>query len=156
MAERKAQMLQTMVMLALAAWGLQAHAAKPAASIVLCGLNPERAVACLDLEPGAPFHLDFINSIYRVPVREIFTFEPGKGVFLISVESPSAAVFEYYELVPPASGKLSLRRGVGDIRVLSSDYKDHRLTAGDRTLRLKGLVPDGEPLLVRVREGRCK
>jgi hypothetical protein len=42
---------------------------------------------------------------------------------------------------------------VGEIRLRSHDYENHRLSAGEKSLRLKGLVPDGEPLLVSVRTG---
>jgi len=128
----------------------------PAAYVVLSGGEPERVLACLPLEKGTPFYLEFINSIYLAPVREIFEYEPSEGICLVKVESPSAGVFEYYGLVPDRPGTAILRRPVGEFRLRSHDYEHHRLVVGEKSLRLKGLVPDGEPLLVRVRSVRTE
>jgi len=133
-----------------------AAAAWPATYVVLSGGEPERVLACLPLEKGTPFYLEFINSIYLAPVREIFEYEPSDGICLVKVESPSAGVFEYYGLVPDRPGTAILRRPVGEFRLRSHDYEHHRLVVGEKSLRLKGLVPDGEPLLVRVRSVRTE
>lgn len=125
-------------------------AAGPDMAIVLTTDDPERVVACLPLQAGAPFHLDYINSIYRQPVRETFVYEPGEGLFIIQVETPSPGVFEYLGLIPEEPGKAFLQRRLGPIRLLSSDYQNHRLTAGKTGLDLKGLVPGGRPLILRV------
>jgi hypothetical protein len=115
-----------------------------------------RDISCLPFEPGVPIHLYFINSIYQAPVRETFTYEPGHGLILNQVESPSAGVFEYYGLEHNSSGVAQIRRKVGEIRILSSDYENHAITVGQRSIRLKGLVSDGEPVLLKVEEGmRC-
>ncbi len=138
--------------LVLMAWALTARAT--AAWIVLSSDRPERVVACLPLQPGVPFHLEFINSIYRAPVRETFVYEPGEGLFVIRIESPSAGVFEYYGLIPEKSGVSRMKRKLDEIRILTSDYENHRLTVGKTTLRLKGLVADGEPIVLRIKEGK--
>jgi hypothetical protein len=100
------------------------------------------------------FELSFINSIYGAPVRETLVYEAGRGVFLTRVESPSAAVFEYYGLMPDSGGNgagvATLRRRVGEIRLRSHDYEHHRLVAGGSTIRLKGLIEDGKAAVVRV------
>lgn len=125
----------------------------PAALLVVSGGEPETVLACVPLERGTLFHLDFVNSIYLAPVRETFVYEPAKGVSIIRVESPSAGVFEYYGLIPDKAGVASVQRTVGDIRIRSHDYENHRLTVGNRSIRFKGLVADGEPLSIKVRTG---
>jgi hypothetical protein len=118
--------------------------------LVLATEGPEKVVACLPLQSGEPFHLEYINSIYLQPVRESFVYERGEGLFIIRVETPSVGVFEYLGLIPDEPGKTRLRRKLGDIRLLSSDYRTHRLTVSGRELRLKGLGPDGLPLILRI------
>ncbi|MBE0558412.1 MAG: hypothetical protein IH628_14380 [Proteobacteria bacterium] len=129
-------------------------AAGPDAVIVLTTGEPEKIVASLPLEAGAPFHLDYINSIYLQPVRETFVYEPKEGLFVIAVETPSAGVFVYLDLVPQEPGKARLRRKLEEIRLLSTDYRNHRLTVGATVLPLKGLAPDGLTLILRVLPGR--
>ncbi len=92
-----------------------------------------------------------MNSIYRAPVRETFVYEPGQGICLTKVESPSAGVFEYYSLVPESPGVALMHRPVGPFTLRSHNYEHHRLVVGGNVLSLKGLVPDGEPLHVKIR-----
>jgi len=132
---------------------LIATAARSDTYLMLSGGEPEKVLACLPLENGAPFYLEFINSIYLAPVRETFVFEPSEGICLVKVESPSAGVFEYYGLTPDQTGLALLHRPVGEFTLRSHDYEHHQLIVGEKTLRLKGLVPDGEPLSVKVRVG---
>jgi hypothetical protein len=139
--------------LALAVWPLTGRAAGPEAWLVLSGEEPERVLVCLPLPAGIPFHLEFINSIYLAPVRETFVYQAGEGLFVIQVESPSAAVFEYYGLTPEKPGTARLRRRLGEIRLRSMDYRNHRLTVGDSKLALKGIVADGHLLVIRVQPG---
>jgi hypothetical protein len=128
-----------------------------AACLVVSGDEPAHVLISVHLEPEAPFSLESINSIYLAPVRETFVYRPGKGLFVIKVESPSAGVFEYYGLIPDGSGMAEIWRRLVDIRLLSHDYQNHRLTVGDKTFRFKGLVADGQPLLIGVRgDGWCK
>jgi hypothetical protein len=133
---------------------MTALAASPADQLVISAGEPEAVLLCLPLEQGASFHLDFINSIYLAPVRETFVYEPSVGISIIMVESPSAGVFEYYGLVPDKPGVAFLRRPVGEMRIRSHDYENHRLTIGDRSVRFKGLVVDGEPLTIKIRTGQ--
>ncbi len=138
-----------MVMSALV-WLSSASAALPDTYVTVSGEEPARVLACLPLERHASFHLEFVNSIYGAPVRETFEYDPAQGISLVRVESPSAGVFEYYGLEPDGTGFARLHRPVSVIRLRSSDYEHHRLTSGWHSIRLKGLVPDGEPLLVTV------
>jgi len=146
--------LQVVFFFWLVAWPLTTQAERPDACLILSAVEPERTLASLPLEPEIPFSLEFINSIYLAPVRETFLYQPGEGLFIIRVESPSEAVFEYYGLTPQRPGSAELKRRLGDVRLLSHDYQNHRLVLGDKTLRLKGLVPDGDPLIMRVRAGK--
>jgi hypothetical protein len=125
-------------------------AAGPDAWLVIATDRPEKVVACLPLQAGEPFHLEYINSIYLQPVRESYVYEQGEGLFIIQVETPSVGVFEYLGLIPDEPGKARLRRKLGDIRLLSSDYRTHRLTVSGTGLRLKGLGSDGLPLILKV------
>jgi hypothetical protein len=137
--------------LAAALSPMPGQAASPgSAQIVVWAGEPEKPLVCLPLEEGARFYLDFVNSIYLAPVRETFVYEPAEGVFIVMVESPSAGVFEYYGLVPDKPGVAHLRRPVGEIRIRSHDYENHRLTVGDRSVSFKGLVQGGEPLTIKV------
>jgi hypothetical protein len=119
----------------------------------LSGGKPEKVMARLPLEPNKTFSLEFVNSIYLAPVRETLVYEPSEGISIVMVESPSDGVFEYYGLDPNGTGKALMRRRVGDIKLRSHDYTNHRLTVAGHAIQLKGLVPDGEPILVRVRVG---
>ena len=120
---------------------------------VLSGTPPQRLV-CVPVAAGEEFELEFENSIYRALVRERFIYEPGLGIVLVRVESPSSGVFEYYGLAPGAggngSGSLALRRVIGELRILSHDYSRHVVRIGGRSISLKGLVPDGAPAVIRV------
>ena len=122
------------------------------ACLELSGSSSKEVLASLPVEPGVLISLEFINSIYLAPVRETLVYEPKEGVSVIMVESPSAGVFEYYGLEPDGTGKATLRRRIGDIRILSHDYTNHRLTVNGTTVELKGLVPDGEPITVKIRQ----
>ena len=139
--------------MALVAWPSTGWAAGPDAWLVLSGDEPERVLACLPLGAGAPFYLEFVNSLYLVPVRESFVYQAGEGLFVIRVESPSVAVFEYYGLIPEKPGTARLRRSLAEIRLRSMDYRNHRLTVGDKRLALKGVVADGQMLIIRVQPG---
>lgn len=139
--------------LVLATWMLSSQAAWPATQLVISGGEPERTLLCLPLEAGTSFHLEFINSIYLAPVRETLIYEPAEGISIIRVESPSAGVFEYYGLTPDGSGTAIMRRSVGEIRIRSHDYENHRLTVGDKSVRFKGLVADGESVTIKVLTG---
>jgi hypothetical protein len=128
-------------------------AGKQVACIEIFGAGPETLLARLPVEPGAPFTLEFINSIYLAPVRETLVYEPSKGTLIVMVESPSDGVFEYYGLEPDGTGKARMNRKVGDIKLRSHDYSNHRITVGGQALNLNGLVPNGEPILVRIQVG---
>lgn len=111
----------------------------------------DRVLARLPLMPCEPFTLEFINSIYLAPVRETLMYDPSEGISIIMVESPSGGVFEYYGLEPDGTGKALMNRRVGDMKLRSHDYTNHRITVGGRVLNLNGLVPNGEPIIVKVR-----
>jgi hypothetical protein len=126
---------------------------------VVAGEPPGRAV-CLPVRPGELFELEFINSIYGAPVRETFKYEPGRGIVLVRVESPSPGVFEYYGLTPEGggngSGSASVRRVIGEITLRSHDYEHHVIRLGGKSIRLKGLVADGAAAMIRVETAEGK
>ncbi|HSB03906.1 MAG TPA: hypothetical protein VLK23_01840 [Thermodesulfobacteriota bacterium] len=140
--------------LVLLAWILLAQTTGLAACLVVSGVEPAQVLISVHLEPETPFSLESIHSIDLAPVRETFVYRSGEGLLIIKVESPSAGVFEYYGLIPGGSGTAEIRRRLGDIRLLSHDYQNHRLTVGDKTFHFKGLVADGQPLLIGVRDDR--
>jgi hypothetical protein len=109
-----------------------------------------RVIARLPFNPQEPIILESINSIYFAPVQEILMFEPPGNLYIVMVKSPSGDVFRYYGLEPDPTGKVMLHRKVEKVRLRSSDYSNHRITAGNRTLHLKGVVPDGESILLDV------
>ncbi|HVN24720.1 MAG TPA: hypothetical protein VMT71_12170 [Syntrophorhabdales bacterium] len=141
--------LRIAILLALA-WCL-ATPAWAATYLEVARLESGELTARLPLEQGSTFYLEFINSIYLAPVRETFMYKPPDGICLIKVESPSAGVFEYYRLISDGQGTALLYRPVGEFILHSHDYEHHTLAVGERSIRLKGLVPDGEPVVVRVR-----
>jgi hypothetical protein len=128
-------------------------AGKQVACLEVMGEEPERVLTRLPVETGVPFSLEFINSIYLAPVRETLVYEPPGGISIVMVESPSDGVFEYYGLEPDGTGKALMHRRVGDFKLRSHDYTNHRLTVAGQAIHLKGLVPNGEPISVRVRVG---
>lgn len=123
------------------------------ACLEFSGEEPERVLTRLPVEPGVPFSLEFINSIYLAPVRETLVYEPPGGISIVMVESPSDGVFEYYGLEPDGTGKALMHRRVGDFKLRSHDYTNHRLTVAGQAIYLKGLVPNGEPISVKVQVG---
>lgn len=135
---------------AMLIWVLTAQAAWPAMQLALIGPDANRTLVRLPVEAGMVFHLEFINSIYQTRVRESFVCHAVRGISLVSVESASPHVFEYYGLEPEKSGKAFLSRNIGEIRLLSHDYQNHLLIVGDRTLYLREYVPNGKPLIIRM------
>jgi hypothetical protein len=109
-----------------------------------------RVMARLPVIPQEPITLEFMNSIYHAPVRETLMIEPPGNLYIVMVESPSQDVFRYYGLEPDPTGKAMLHRKVEKVRLRSSDYSNHRITTGNRTLNLKGFVQDGESILLDV------
>jgi len=118
--------------------------------LVLSDGESGRVMARLPFNPQEPITLESINSIYHAHVQETLMFEPPGYLYIVMVESPSQDVFRYYGLEPDPSGKVMLRRKVEKVRLRSSDYSNHHITAGNHTLHLKGLVPDGESILLDV------
>jgi hypothetical protein len=146
----------TCVCLAITVLSMTAGAVFAGPCLVLSGEDPVRLLMSLPVEEGGVFSLEFVNSIYLAPVRETFVYESKSGISVIRVESPHAGVFEYYGILPDGPDFAVLRRNVAEIRIRSHDYGHHRLTLGDRSLRFKGLVADGESLIIRVlRDGSC-
>jgi hypothetical protein len=126
-------------------------AGKQKACLEVFGEEPETVLVRLPIEPGAPFTLEFINSIYLAPVRETLVYNPSEGTSIVMVESPSDGVFEYYGIEPDGTGRARMNRRVGDIKLRSHDYGNHRITVGGQMLKLNGLVPNGEPIFMRIR-----
>lgn len=123
-------------------------------SLLLSQGDGGEPVLCIPVEEGSRFHLDFINSIYLAPVRETFEYDPPSGISLVSVESPSPGVFEYYGLMTDGTAKADLRRVLGEwVRLLSHDYRHHRIATGDRIFNLKDYAVNGSPLIIRARAG---
>jgi hypothetical protein len=118
--------------------------------LVLLDGESGKVIARLPFNPQEPITLEFINSIYHAPVRETLILEPPGNLYIVKVESPSQDVFRYYALEPDSTGKVMLHRKVEKVRLRSYDYSTHRITAGNRTLHLKGVVPDGESILLDV------
>ncbi len=109
-------------------------------------------MARLPVSTQEPIIFEFINSIYLAPVRETLMFESPESLYIVMVESPSQDVFRYYGLEPDSTGKAMMRRRVEDVRLRSSDYSNHRIKAV--VLHLKEIVPDGESVLLEVRDCR--
>lgn len=120
--------------------------------LVLSNEESGRVMARLPVSPQEPIIFEFINSIYLAPVRETLMFESPESLYIVMVESPSQDVFYYYGLEPDFTGKAMMRRRVEDVRLRSSDYSNHRIKAGKRVLHLKEIVPDGESVLLEVRD----
>jgi hypothetical protein len=118
--------------------------------LVLSTEKPDKTIACVPLQAGESFHIDYMNSIYQEPVRESFVYEEGEGLFILQVETPSVGVFEYLGLIPEEPGKARLRLKLEEIRLLSSDYRTHKLKVSGLSLRLRGFGRDGLPLILRV------
>lgn len=111
-----------------------------------------KVMARLPVHPYEPITLEFINSIYRAPVRETLIFEPPENLYVVTVESPSQDVFRYYGLEPDPAGKVTLHRKVEKVRLRSSDYSNHRIKAGNLALNLKEVVSDGESVIFDVKD----
>ena len=149
------------VVLAVLVWVAVAPASGSSAlDLVVLGDEPgsARVRACIPLEAGEPFFLEFINSIYRAPVKETLVYIAGEGFFVITVESPSQGVFEYYGLETDGTGRADLNRRIGEIRIRSHSYEHHRLTVGARSIGFKSIARGGEPLSIDVRagDGSCR
>jgi hypothetical protein len=119
--------------------------------LVLSDGQSGRVMVRLPVNPQEPITLEFINSIYLAPVRETLMLEPPGNLHIVMVESPSQDVFRYYGLEPDPTGKAMLHRKVKEVRLRSSDYSNHRISTGNRILHLKGVVPNGDSILLDVR-----
>lgn len=130
--------------------------AQATACIELEAGNPVKTVAAIPVNAGAVVRLEYINSLYRAPVRETLVYDEKDGISIIMVESPSAGVLEYNGLEADGTGRSLMRRVVGDFTLRSHDYADHRIMINDRVVSLKGLIRGGEPLVVKVSNtGEC-
>ncbi|MBI4799124.1 MAG: hypothetical protein HY794_10395 [Desulfarculus sp.] len=127
-----------------------AMAAGQAPALEIWGLQPTRLLLRVALPSQGRFCLGHVNSIYEAPVRECFQARPEGGCWLVEVESPSPAVFEYYGLEPPATGRGVLRRPLGDFQLRSHDYARHHLAVGDRIIRLDQVARPGQALVFKV------
>ena len=121
-----------------------------ARQLVILSDEPVKVLACLPIETGSPFYLEFINSIYLAPVRETLVYTEADGILITRVESPSAGVFEYYGLESDSSGSVDLHRKVGKITIRSFSYENHRLTAGGKTIHFKDIVGGGQAVIVEI------
>ncbi len=143
--------VRTGILFAALIWAQASYVAgSPALQLVVLSDEPRKVLACMPLEAGAPFDLEFINSIYLAPVKETLVYTEGKGIAIVKVESPSAGVFEYYGLESDHTGVVRLHRSVGEIRIRSHSYENHRLTSGGRTLLFKEIADGGRLLVVEV------
>lgn len=124
--------------------------ARPGLTLQIWTGEPERLVLCLETWPGQTFSLEHMNSIYDAPVRETYLIGPGEGLIQVSLESPSAGVFEYHGYDPPPAGKVVLDRPLGAIRLLSFGYEHHKLSMGGRTFGLAQWAEPGRPVIVKV------
>ena len=116
------------------------------------GGNPPRLLRVYTLEPGAPFYLEHVNSIYGARVREYFSYIPGHGLYLVNVESASPAVFEYYRWAGNRGEGKRLLRPREAFTLRSMDYSRHLLTIRGEAIPLQGLVAPGEELRMKIRE----
>ena len=114
--------------------------------------EPKRMVTSFPIQPGETFSIRFINSIYLAPAIETFIYEPGRGISLVKVQSPSAGVFEYYGLVPDHSGTALVRVNIPEIRLRSHDYVNHQIAIGDRVFSFNGLIKDGDLVVIRIEQ----
>jgi hypothetical protein len=130
-----------------------AMVARPVVYLAVLSGDSKRVSACLPLEVGMPFYFEFINSIYLAPVRETLVYTESQGVSVVMVESPSAGVFEYYGLQPDGSGSVVLHRRVGDIRIRSHNYENHKLTVGEKTIYFKEFAENGQLVIIKVSKG---
>jgi hypothetical protein len=128
------------------------QSAWPATQLVISSVERNVMLACVPLAEGGYFSLEFINSIYLAPVRETYRYEPP-AIAVVRVDSPSAGVFEYYGLETDGTGTAELHRTAPELILRSHDYTNHLITVGTRQIYLKGLIPDGEAAIVRVRIG---
>ena len=119
--------------------------------IEVWGGTPPHLLRHYKLFPSRAFCLEHINSIYGARVREVFSYIPGKGLYLVEVESSSPAVFEYYGLDGGRGGKKRLCRPMRPFTLRSMDYSHHRLIIQRKAISLQGLVKPGETLQIKIR-----
>ena len=116
------------------------------------GGNPSHLLSAYTLEPGAPFYLEHVNSIYGARVREYFSYIPGRGLYLVNVESASQAVFEYYRWAGNREETKRLLRPREAFTLRSMDYSRHQLTIRGEAIPLQGLVAPGDELQIKIRD----
>ncbi len=101
------------------------------------------------LGPDGGFALAYRHSVYRAPAEERFAVEPGGGLRLTSIASPSQAVLDYYaiegrrthgadgawvlrpDVPPPASERLALAATEVGRRTLVTGARRTRLWRDD-------------------------
>jgi hypothetical protein len=98
---------------------------------------------------GEPFSVVYHHSMYDQPVTEEFMVEDGR-IVLQAVESPSAAVREYFGITA-AGARHAVRRPMGEIVFRVAADTPQRLRVGGVERSFLDLGGHGDRLVLRVR-----
>jgi hypothetical protein len=139
--------------LALAGLGVAAAAlaaAAPRPEVLLEIENTTRGgTVRVAVGAGEPFSVVYHHSMYDQPVTEEFMVEDGR-IVLQAVESPSAAVREYFGITA-AGARHAVRRPMGEIVFRVAADTPQRLRVGGVERSFLDLGGHGDRLVLRVR-----
>ena len=138
--------------LALAGVGVAAAAlaaaAPPPAALLEIENTTRGSTDRVALGAGEPFWVVYHHSMYDQPVTEEFMVEDGR-IVLRAVESPSAAVREYFGLTGPGA-RHTLRRPMDEIVFRVAAGTPQRLRLGGVERSFLELGGHGDRLVLRV------
>lgn len=139
--------------LALAGLALAAAvpaAAEPPPEVLLEIENTTRGrTTRVAIRAGEPFSITYQHSMYDQPVTEDFMVEDGR-IVLQAVESPSAAVREYFGITGPGA-RHAVRRAMREIVFRVAAGTPQRLRTGGAERSFLELGEHGDRLVMRVR-----
>lgn len=124
-----------------------------------------RSPACLYQVPvreGDEFTLEFIHSVQRTPVKEVFRIDGKGSIYLIETEYQSfgaglPTMPDVGAEVEVEGGKIritGMRRKIDQFLVAVSPVPGHALTVGGEKVELASLAQPGTGLLIRVARER--
>jgi hypothetical protein len=107
---------------------------------------------CHRLElPDDRFSVTYHHSMYDQPVKEEFVVRDGV-IELRRLESPSAAVLEYFGVTAPGAAHARATR-IGQLVMRVATGEPQRLQLGDRSLSLREFGRPGDRLVIRAATG---
>lgn len=130
-------------------------------SLRVDSLDHGKILLDVPVKPGDLFHIDYIHSAVKTPIRS--TFQVGSEGQMVLVEES----FQWYggglEFMEHSDVRIASKEGetrvildrhLPSLRLRVGWVPNHKLTVNGRTIPLKEIADDGELLKIWIKEGR--